>query len=191
MASRSTPTQWGSITRTIHWISALLLIGGLAHGYWMSNLLQPRDVRLWHYVMHGTVFLYFVALLVLRMIWRLQEPTPLLPRESATWEKAAAHSSHIVLYLLTIVLIVSGYMVWSAFPARFAPERASQTIITLLGWPVPGYHTTNNRDTFKYWEFIHEWSSRAMMGLVVVHILAALRHHFSKGNDVLTRMIKG
>jgi cytochrome b561 len=191
MLSRSTPAQWGSVTRAIHWISALLLIGGLVHGYWMSNLLQPRDARLWHYVTHGAVFLYFAGLLALRIIWRLQEPTPAPPRGSAGWEKAAAHSGHLALYILTIVLIISGYMVWSAFPARFAPERASQTVITLLGWSVPGYHTTNNREVFKYWEFIHEWSSRAMMVLVAVHILAALRHHFIKGNDVLTRMVKG
>jgi cytochrome b561 len=43
---------------------------------------------------------------------------------------------------------------------------------------------------FKYWEFIHEWSSRAMMALVAVHIIAALRHHFIKRNNVLSRMIR-
>jgi cytochrome b561 len=190
MALRSTDTTWGSLTRTIHWVSAVLLIGGLTHGYWMSNLLQPREVRLWHYTTHGAVFLYFALLLALRIIWRLQEQTPVPPATSARWEKSAAHIGHGLLYALTIGLIISGYMVWSSFPARFSPERAQQTIITLFGWTVPGFHTTNNRDVFKYWEFIHEWSSRAMMALVAVHIIAALRHHFIKRNNVLSRMIR-
>jgi cytochrome b561 len=191
MTTRSTTETWGSVTRTIHWVSAVLMIGGLTHGYWMSNLLQVREARLWHYMTHGTVFLYFGLLLVLRVVWRLSEPTPHQPAASASWEKFAAHTGHILLYALMIGLVISGYMLWSAFPARFSPERASQTVLTLFGWTVPGYYTTNNRDIFKYWEFVHEWMSRAMMVLVAVHIVAALRHHFTKSNDVLTRMTSG
>ena len=189
--TKSTSETWGSVTRAIHWISALLMIGGLTHGYWMSNLLMPREARLWHYMTHGTVFLYFGLLLALRMAWRLSEPTPDQPADSASWEKFAAHAGHYALYALMIALVVSGYFLWSAYPARFTPERASQTVITLFGWPVPGYYTTNNRETFKYWEFVHEIASRAMMALVLIHVLAALRHHFMKGNDVLTRMWSG
>jgi cytochrome b561 len=191
MGTYSTTETWGSVTRAIHWFSAVLLIGGLTHGYWMSNLLQVREARLWHYMTHGTVFLYFGLLLALRVVWRLREPTPGQPAESATWEKTAAHLGHIALYVLMVGLVYSGYMIWSSFPARFSPERAQQTIITLFGIPVPAYHTTNNRDVFKFWEFVHEWTSRAMMLLVAVHIVAALRHHFVKRNTVLTRMLTG
>ena len=124
-------------------------------------------------------------------LWRLGETTPAQPADSAGWEKVLAHISHYGLYVLMIALVISGYLLWSAFPARFDAARAPQTVISLFGWPVPGYYSVGNRDIFKYWEGIHEIASRIMMVLVAVHIVAALRHHIFKRNDVLTRMTRG
>jgi len=104
----------------------VLVIFGLTHGYWMANML-PRQQRLPHYWLHSLVFVYFALLLLLRIVWRLSEPTPVQPQESAGWEKFSAHLGHLALYALTIAVTVTGYMNWSAFPARgqgpFAPNH--------------------------------------------------------------------
>lgn len=191
MITRSTRESWGSIARALHWISAVLIMGGLVHGYWMANMLA-RPERLAHYKWHSVVFLYFGLLLALRIIWRLGDRAPDDPTDNASWERLAAHAGHLALYALMIALLVTGYMNWSAFPARFDPQRASLVEHTFLGgWKVPAIHAARNVEVFRFWEHAHMYMSWAMAALVVVHIGAALRHHLVKRNDVLMRMLRG
>ena len=191
MATHSTRQNWGSVARALHWLSAALILFGLIHGYWMANL-APRPERLPHYAWHATIFLYFGLLLALRIVWRLKEETPEPPRDSTSMEQSAAHAGHLALYGLMIALLVTGYMNWSAFPARFDPARAAQMEISLFGvFKVPAMHSVLNRDVFKFWEGAHMYLAWVMAGLTVVHVLAALRHHFIKGNDVMRRMLTG
>ncbi len=192
MAIKSTKQTWGSMARGLHWLSAALIVFGLTHGYWMANILQPRELRLPHYVWHSTIFMYFGLLLALRIAWRLSEDTPEQPKTSSRFEISAAHVGHLVLYVLMICLVVAGYMTWSAFPARFDPARAAAVDIRLFGFvKVPALHTTLDRNVFKFWETTHTYLAWTMAALAVGHILAALRHHFQKGNDVLQRMWSG
>ncbi len=191
MAIRSTSGGWGSVARALHWLSAVLILFGLTHGYWMANILQPRQIRLPQYAWHSTIFLYFGLLLLLRIVWRLQDRGPDDPAGSATWEKAAAHAGHLLLYGLMIWLLITGYMNWSAFPARFDPQRAADVKLFVFGVEVPALHTTRDLDTFGFWEHSHMYASWAMAALVMVHVAAALRHHFVKGNNVMRRMWSG
>jgi cytochrome b561 len=54
MSWRSTSVAWGKVTRWLHWISAVVIIFGLTHGYWTANML-PRPQRLPHYWFHSLV----------------------------------------------------------------------------------------------------------------------------------------
>jgi cytochrome b561 len=191
MGLKSTPESWGTITRSIHWISAALIIFGLTHGYWMANILA-RPQRLPHYAFHSILFVYLGLLVVLRIGWRLSEPTPAQPAGSAGWEKTTAHLGHLALYLVLAAVLITGYMNWSAFPARFDAARAAQMNLSFLGlFNVPAVHTKLDRDVFKFWEGGHMYLSWVLAGLVVVHVVAALRHQFVKGNDVMRRMWRG
>ena len=192
MAIRSTGQTWGSVARGLHWISAALILFGLTHGTWMANFLEPRNLRLSHYVWHAAIFMYFGLLLALRIVWRLSDQRPEEPRDSTSLERNAASAAHLALYSLMIAMLVSGYMIWSSFPARFDPARAALVDIRLFGvFKLPALHTSLNRDVFKFWEHTHTYLAWSMMALVAVHVLAALRHHFIKGNDVLWRMMSG
>jgi cytochrome b561 len=191
MALKSTHESWGQLTRSLHWMSAGLVLFGLTHGYWMANLL-PRPERLPHYATHSIIFVYFGLLVLIRIGWRLSEPTPAQPAGSASWEKAAAHAGHLALYAVLIAVLITGYMNWSAFPARFDAARAAQMNLSVLGlFNVPAMHTKLDREVFKFWENGHMYLSWLLAGLVVVHIVAALRHHFLKGNNIMRRMWRG
>ena len=190
MSTRSTPETWGSLARALHWLSAVVIITGLGHGYWMANIL-PRGARLPHYAWHATIFLYFGLLLALRIAWRLADAAPAPPAGSAAWERIAARAGHLALYALLVWLTVTGYMNWSAFPARFDPQRAGDMAITMFGLPVPALHRVRDMDVFRFWEGNHAYAAWALAALVLLHIGAALRHHFMKHNDVLSRMWSG
>jgi cytochrome b561 len=191
MVLRSTSNTWGAITRGLHWLSAALVVFGLTHGYWMANVL-PRPQRLAHYWFHSLVFVYFAFLLLIRIAWRLSEPSPRQPVESAPWEKAAARLGHAALYAVTVAVTVTGYLNWSAFPARFDPARAPLMDIWVFGIvKLPAIHVKADRAVFQFWEHSHTYLSWALAALVVVHVLAALRHHYIKRNNVMRRMWLG
>ena len=61
---RSTRESWGSVTRTLHWLSAIVIIGLLTHGWWMTHL-AAREVRQWNYATHALIAVYFALLLAL------------------------------------------------------------------------------------------------------------------------------
>ncbi len=191
MSARSTTDTWGAVTRNLHWISAIVVLGLLGHGWWMAHL-AAREVRLWHYGTHGLIAVYFGLLLALRVVWRLSEPTPHQPTGTAGWQKVAAHGTHLVLYALMIGMLVSGYLMWSSFPARFDPVRGVPFDYTLFGlFKLPAASATASRDVAKYWEGVHELLSHAMQLLVVAHIAAALWHQFVKRDTVVARMTHG
>ena len=191
MSARSTTETWGSVTRNLHWVSAIVVLGLLGHGWWMTHL-APREGRLWHYAMHGLIAVYFALLLALRIVWRLGEATPHQPAGTPGWQKWAAHGAHILLYALLIGMTISGYLLWSSFPARFDPVRGVAFDYTLFGlFKLPAVHAALNRDVTKYWENLHELISHVMQALVVVHIAAALWHQFVKRDTILSRMTHG
>jgi cytochrome b561 len=193
MSLRSNSETWGSVTRALHWISAALILFGLVHGYWMTHFAE-RGSRLYHYAWHSQILIYLALLLALRIAWRLSEPAPELPKDTVPWEKAAAHLGHLALYLVLIATLVTGYLLWSAFPARFHPNPAisSPFDLTLLGgFKVPAVHAKADRVAARFWEDTHKWLAWGMGGLVVLHVLAALRHKFIKHNNVMARMWSG
>jgi cytochrome b561 len=191
MATRSTADTWGSVTRNLHWISAIVVLGLLGHGWWMTHM-AVREVRLWHYGLHGLIAVYFGLLLALRIVWRLGETTPHQPADTPAWQKFAAHGAHIALYALLIGMTVTGYLLWSSFPARFDPVRGVPFDYTLFGlFKLPAVHAVADRGISKYWENLHELMSHALQVLVLVHVVAALWHQFVKRDTILARMTHG
>ncbi|KAB2849942.1 MAG: cytochrome b [Hyphomicrobiaceae bacterium] len=193
MSLRSDANTWGSVTRALHWISAIFVLFGLVHGLWMTHVLGGTS-RLFHYGWHSQVMIYLGLLVALRVAWRLSEPTPHQPQASTSWEKFAAHAGHIGLYVLLIAVLLTGYLLWSAFPARFRsnPAITAQLQLTLPGgFSVPAVHDKFDRAAARFWEETHKWLSWAMGGLVVLHVLAALRHKFIRHNDIMARMWSG
>ena len=170
----------------------MVVIGLLTHGWIMTHMVARGPGRLWHYSMHGLVAIYFALLLALRMVWRLGERTPLQPQGSAAWEVGASRLAHLALYLLMIAILVTGYMMWSSLPGRVDPARAALWDFQLFGLlKVPAVHAIPTREITKFWEDWHESLSHILEAVVVLHVAAALWHHFVKRDTVLRRMWGG
>ena len=176
---RNSTTAWGSIAKSFHWVLAALVIFSIGYGWWMTHL-AVRAGRLSLYGFHSSLSYDLLFLLVLRLVWRAIDPAPLLPRNTLHWERRAAYASHLLLYVLMLAVCISGWLMLGAFSR---PINA-----TLFGMiPVPTL-TTPDRPLHDLLEDIHRILSYALLALIVVHVAAALRHHFIKRNDVLRRM---
>lgn len=172
------PQQYTGTAKVLHWLVALLIIGLFALGQYMSDLsMSPRKLQLysWHKWFGVTVFL----LVLIRLSWRLTHQPPALPALMPKLQRIASHIGHTALYVLMLAIPVSGWLMSSA--------KGYQTV-----WfgvlPLPDL-LGKDKQLGDMLAELHGALNGLMMFIVVVHALAALKHHFIDRDDVLKRML--
>ena len=178
---KNTPTTWGTVAKALHWAGAGLVLYLIGDGWWMTHMLA-RGGRFEAYGDHALIGYYLLLLVAFRLVWRAMNSTPALPAESLPWERVAAHASHAALYVVTLALSFTG---WVMVGMGRRPIEA-----TLFGFlPVPLFSRTPNRAWHDMLEDVHRVLAYFLLAIIIVHIIAAARHHFYKKNDVLRRML--
>lgn len=162
----------------LHWLIALMILGSFGVGLYMTDLtLSPFKLRLysWHKWAGVTIF----TLVLIRCVWRLTHAAPPLPAHMPRWQRIAAEGSHYLLYALMIVIPLSGWLMSSAkgFPTVYFGVI-----------PLPDLLDKNAYlgDTLA---LVHKTLNFTMMGLVIAHAAAALKHHVIDKDDILRRML--
>ena len=181
MPLRSTDQGWGALVRAFHWLIAALIIAQGVIGLSMVQMgLTPAKVRV--FALHKSIGLTILALVLLRIAWRLTEKRPADPPAMPRWQGRAAHGMHLALYLLILAIPLSG---WWFNSAANAP-------LVWFGWfDVPSL----TRGLDPVWKpralLLHESLFWILVALLVLHVGAALWHHFRQRDNVLRRMISG
>lgn len=164
--------------RSLHWLMALLLTGMVGLGFYMQTMpLSPTKLQVysWHKWLGITIFL----LAVIRLAWRAGHKPPALPDHMGPFERLAAHGGHVALYLLMLGIPLSGWLMSSAM--------GFQTV-----WfgvlPLPDL-LARDRELGKSLVQVHATLNIALIVMVVLHILAALKHQFIDKDQILSRMM--
>lgn len=178
---RNTKHSWGSFSRLFHWGLGLAIIGMLAYGWWMNHMAARPD-RFFHRSIHADIGYAVLLLMVVRLIWRGVNPVPQPTDGSPRWERLLARFNHVALYLVTIVVALLGW----AHSGAHKPSYADWFGL----FRVPQF-TSENRDNARFFEHWHIWLAYVLIGLVLLHVVAALYHHFVKRDRVLARMVDG
>jgi cytochrome b561 len=106
------PHQFTAFSRLLHWLMAVLVLAMLAIGIGMVSTISERYHLL--LTIHRPLGIAILVLVVIRLINRLLNPAPPLPRRLPWWHRAAAKLSHIVLYILLFALPLVGWAMLSA-----------------------------------------------------------------------------
>ena len=181
MPLRSTDQGWGALVRAFHWLIAALIIAQGVIGLSMVQMgLTPAKVRV--FALHKSIGLTILALVLLRIAWRLTEKRPADPPAMPRWQVRAARGVHLALYLLILAIPLSG---WWFNSAANAP-------LVWFGWfDVPSL----TRGLDPVWKpralLLHQSLFWILVALLVLHVGAALWHHFRQRDNVLRRMISG
>lgn len=168
VARYSTTAMW------FHWTIAVLVIVNLAVGILHDPIPALRAWMPGHKAIGVTVLVLTAG----RIAWRLTHPAPPLPPATKAWERVSAHATHWTLYVLLILMPLSGWTMVSAgtrrpltwfglfdipyLPVSDAAGDIGATAHGILGW--------------------------TMLTLVALHIAAALRHRLILRDHVLARM---
>jgi cytochrome b561 len=179
MMGRSTAERWGGIAKFLHWGTALL-VGGLFVLGWVAVNLPVSPTKLSAFFWHKSLGILVLGLTALRLLWRLTEPTPRLP-PLPRWEVWAARASHGVLYLLLIAMPLSGWAI----------QSASQYPFAVFGWFSLPDLVPPGKESKTIAQGVHLALFWTLAAVLLVHVGAALRHHFLLGNAVLRRMLPG
>lgn len=170
-------------TRTamsLHWLIALMLFGMFGFGLYMVELpLSPQKLKFYSYHKWAgvTVFLLVLA----RLAWRITHRPPALPADMPAWQVRAAKAGHHLLYLLMVIVPLSGWLMSSA--------KGFQTV-----WfgvlPLPDL-LDKDEALGEALLLTHRLLNWFFMLVVAGHVVAALKHHFIDHDGLLSRMLPG
>ncbi len=176
----------------LHWTIALLIFAGFGLGLTMTEMVFSPD-KLKFYSWHKWIGITVFALAAARLLWRLSHPAPPLPGHMPIWQQRAAHASHHVLYFLFFAIPISGWLFSSAkgIPTVYLgliplPDLLNKDIgeIVLMA--------ANAEKLFTVAELLrltHKTLNYSMGALVILHIVAAIKHYAIDRDEVMTQMI--
>lgn len=171
---------YAGVQKLLHWLMAALVLAMIAVGLSLPRL-APGPLTNTLYEVHKSTGILVLALALVRLAlrWRLGAPPldPALP----VWQRRAATASHVLLYALLILIPIAG---WTATSACCRPVEFLGAVPATLPVP-PGDGLA--KPVF----LLHFALGFALIGLLAVHVAAALHHHFIRRDDTLRRMLPG
>lgn len=169
---------YGAVAKSLHWLIVALLAAQYAIAWTMPGIHRgTKPVGLID--LHLSLGITILGLAVLRLLWRLANPVPLLRDDMPPWQHRVAQATHALLYLLILVLPLMG---WANGLSR------GWTINVFGVAPLPPIMPAGAAFVHACGS-LHILTSYLLLALVGLHVAAALYHHVVLGDGVLLRML--
>jgi len=174
------------MARTLHWLMAALVLFQIATGLVM--VYEGPEGNLWSrltdvfdlYSLHKLLGLVLLALVLIRIAYRVSHGAPPDEPTIEVWQQEASHFVHAWIYFLLILIPLLGWLGISLYPA----------VLLFGAFEVPSLVPADRAKSAAVFA-AHAYAAFTLVGLIILHISAALYHHFVRGDDVLRRMLPG
>jgi cytochrome b561 len=171
-----TITRYSTVAIMLHWLIAVLMIYLVLFGE--DLIRRPSDT--FYPSLHASIGISVFILSLARLSWRLINPPPALPSTMKPWEVSVSRISHWAFYILMVGLPLTGLMSFT----HHLPREAILNGTTLFGVAlVPGLPDVGGMGGN-----LHELASKALEALIILHVVAALKHQFWDKDNLLRRM---
>ncbi|GLS24975.1 cytochrome b [Marinibactrum halimedae] len=160
------------MAKLFHWVSAIVILWATVSGLSLS-FIQSEQIVHAIAAFNVSITTVLIPVFILRIVYRLSH-SPSENYQLSAHERFVAHIAHVVLYLVTAVVLLSGVLMMDEPITLF---HLYQLPLNAL----PGHYT----DAFSG---LHKYSCRSLAILILVHLLAVVHHEVS-GKRVLSRMI--
>lgn len=175
---KNTENSYGLVSRILHWLIGIMILVLLIVGFIMVDM-DISDKKWEIYATHKAVGFILLLLVGLRIVWRVMDTKVLPPADLPNKFKEAGYVTHTILYLLMFIMPISGVFM---------------SILSGHNIDVFGFFTiealTNDPKISKIFWNIHGYTAFIFVGIIALHFLAAMYHHFIRKDNVLIRMIK-
>ncbi|MFK0573838.1 cytochrome b [Endozoicomonas sp.] len=176
----SNSDKYPILMRLMHWLVGLLILGIISAGWYMTGLEDSVSYKYDIYHWHKSFGMLVLFLLFARLVIRWASRVPPLPDTMPGYQKKLGVLVHWLLYLFMFLVPLSGFMM----------SNAGGRDVPFFNLTIPGFMEKNPELAGRLHD-IHVVIPYVLLGIVVVHILAALKHrYFDKPeHDVLRRML--
>ena len=178
MTWKNTDERWGPVSQLLHWLIVLLILGMGTVGLVMTEMRNSPD-KIQVYLLHKSFGLTVLALITLRLLWRLYAGAPNPVPGTPHWQERIASLTHGALYALVFAMPISGWLLNSAagFPLRW---------FNLFNLPSIA---AKNEALHELAVEVHEWLFWTLIAVALVHAAAAIYHHVFQHDATLARML--
>ena len=175
MKLRNTLTEYGTISKIFHWLSAAVLIVQIPLGFYLVDM-DFSEKRLTIENIHVTIGIGIFYLTLLRLIYKTFNPTPPLQNSIFIGQKFIAKLNHFLLYISILTITISG-----ALKKLYNGEELDLFFLNLV-----------IKDNFelaeKFYE-IHIIGNYTLIGLITLHISAVIIHRIIFKENLLRRIL--
>ena len=175
MHVKNTLTEYGLISKLLHWISAILLFIQIPLGFYLVDL-DFGPERLTVEDIHVTMGLFIFYLVILRLLYKIFNPTPKLEPSVFKGQKFLAKINHIMLYVAILSITISGI-----FKKLFNGE----TLVII-------FKKIKIQDNFELGELfydIHVYSNYLLIALITIHLMAVVIHKLFFNDNLLKKIL--
>jgi cytochrome b561 len=195
---KQTPSRYTKTAIILHWLIAIFIALMFVLGWYMAELPKeaPKQMaydlfdlgvytwqlaeeaspRTFYFNLHKSLGLTVLALIVLRVLWRITHTPPAALSSYKAIEKKVATATHHSLYLLMLAVPVTGLIM--AINSKYGVKWFGIDVIAGL----------DNKPVRDFFECTHEFVGIVLLVLIGIHLLGALKHKFIDKDDTMSRM---
>jgi len=175
----NTSDHYGLVAILLHWLMAIVIFGLFGLGLYMVELSYYDPLGNILPFIHISVGMLLVPVLIFGIIWKLIYPRPAPLAGTTSLERTLANLVHHLLTMLIGAILISGYLITTA-------KGSSVSVFDIIS--VPATITSITEQEY-YAGLTHQYLAYGLIALVVVHAIAALKHHFINKDNTLRRML--
>jgi cytochrome b561 len=168
-------TEYGSISKIFHWLSAAVLIFQIPLGFYLVDL-DFNEKRLTIESIHVLLGLSIFYITLFRLIYKLFNPTPPLSNSIFPGQRLIAKLNHVFLYITIIMVTISG-----ALKKLFNGEILDVIFFSL--------EIKDNFDLAELFYDIHIVANYTLISLISLHILAVITHKVLFRENLLKKIL--
>lgn len=191
--------RYTKVAIILHWLIAFGILGMFAFGWYMTGL--PREApeqmsydlfdwgiytweltkesspRAFYFNLHKSIGITLLGLIVIRILWRITHNPPALLTSYKAWERKLSTSAHHLLYLLMVLVPLSGLIMSVA--GKYGVKWFGIDFIAGI----------ENKPIREIFHETHEIAGLIFLAIIVLHILGALKHKFIDKDETMQRML--
>tara|TARA_B110000008_G_scaffold3078_1_gene2927 strand:+ start:135 stop:662 length:528 start_codon:yes stop_codon:yes gene_type:complete len=171
----NTLTEYGLISKFLHWVSAILIFTQIPLGFYLVDLdFGPERLNIEN--IHILVGLSLFYLVILRLLYKIFNPTPKLQPSIFKGQKFLAKLNHVLLYV-TILSITSSGILKKLFDGEILIIFFKEIEIK------------ENYELTELFYDIHVFSNYLMIALITIHVMAVIIHKLFFNDNLLKKIL--
>ncbi|MFO1258724.1 MAG: cytochrome b [Gammaproteobacteria bacterium] len=179
MSLTNTTQKFGVITRLLHWSIFGIFVLQFFLVYRREYFPEDAPEKLQYILLHKSLGVVVLVLALFMIFWRHLGKRPAFVANMSRFEKKLAGSVHVLLYILMLAMPLTGIAM--SMYSGYGVSVFGQFNLPML--------VQKNKEIASIFYEMHVWISYAVIGIVGLHILGALIHHFIRKDETLKRMI--